>query len=126
MEKTCTFGGNKIKLSHIVLVISGKICLFYGFPIGRHLSCCSSYQENRDKKNCPLHKGKHAEVQGKNSSLCSGLILLQHFRKVRGWVEHVKTLEVIVSSGIMLTACLRSPGEGTAHLAQLVCSPPLL
>lgn len=41
-------------------------------------------------------------------------------------MEHVKALEVILSSAIMSKACLPSPGEGIAHLAKLVCTPPPL
>lgn len=42
--------------------------------------------------------------------------------RLRGWVEPVKTLEVILSSAIMSTVCLPSPGKGIAHLAKLVCA----
>lgn len=72
-------GEKKFRLSHIVLIVSGKIFLFHGFPIGRHLWCCFSYQKNSNNKNWSLHKVKYAEVQGKNWELYSGQVLLGHF-----------------------------------------------
>ena len=58
----------------------------------------------------------------KSWMFCSGPILLQHFyqgQRVGGACKDLRSHSFFCH---MSTACLLSPGEGTAHLAKLVCA----